>query len=85
MGIMPPQVETRGLLWRPAGKSRICPLKVGDVLFDSPSSEVDEEMEFTCEIAFNEPGICECEPLLETLHGMAQLVDDIVTGFIPLL
>lgn len=85
MGIMPPQIKTRGLLWRPAGKSRICPLKVGDVLFDSPSSEVDEEMEFTCEIAFNEPGICECEPLLEALHGMAQLVDNIVTRFIPLL
>ena len=85
MGIMPSQIETRGLRWRPAGKSIICPLKVGDVLFRSPSSKVDEEIEFTCEIAFNEPGICEREPLLETVHGFAQLVDSVVSDFAPLL
>jgi hypothetical protein len=85
MGIMPPQIETGAFHWRPAGKSKICPLKVNDVLFPSPASKVDEEIEFTCEIAFNEPGICEGESLLETLHGMAQLVDNTVAEFIPLL
>lgn len=85
MGLMPAEVDTRGLRWRPAGKSRICPLKVGDVLFRSPSTKVDEQIKLTCEIALNEPGVCECEPLLETLHGMAQLVDSTVTDFIPIL
>ena len=42
-------------------------------------------MDFTCEIAFNESGICEGEPLLETLHGMAQLVDNLISDFLPLL
>jgi hypothetical protein len=85
MGIMPSEIDTKGLVWRVAGKSRICPLKVGDVLFRSPSAEVDEQIKFTCEIAFNESGICEGEPLLETLHGMAQLVGNLISDFFPLL
>src|SRR5207249_6127343 len=45
IGAMPTEIETKGLRWRPVGKSRICPLKVGDVLFTSPSAEVDQQIE----------------------------------------
>jgi hypothetical protein len=84
MGILPPEVAplTEGLHWKPVHRK---PLKVGDVLFISPSGEVDKQMEFRVEIALYEPGTCECEPLIETLHSMADLVRNIVSDFIPLL
>jgi hypothetical protein len=84
MGMLPPEIapRTRGLRWRPASRK---PLKVGDILFISPSSQVDKEMEFSAEIAFNEPGVCEGESLIETLHSMADLVSNILSEFKPLL
>jgi hypothetical protein len=58
-----------------------CPLKVGDTLFtDAPDAEVNEEMQFQFDIALNEPGIIEGKPLLETLHQLANLIDDIITN-----
>jgi hypothetical protein len=82
IGVMPPHLNTEGMRWR---RRNVHPLKAGDVLFTSPSTEVDENIEFTVEIAVNELGICECEPLIETLHGMAQLVNNLISDFIPLL
>ena len=83
MGILPPEIVplTRGFHWKPGIRK---PLKVGDILFISPSDEVDKEMEFTAEIAFNEPGVCEGESLIETLHSMADLVGNILSEFTPL-
>lgn len=66
--------------------NRQFPLKVGDVLFShAPNEEVAQKMEFRFEEAFGEPGIAEGEPLLETLQGMADLVDHLIADFRPLL
>ncbi len=62
------------------------PLKVGSELFrDLPGAEVNDKMNFLIDVAFGEPGICEGEPMLETLKGMLDLVGHIVTDFTPLL
>jgi len=62
------------------------PLKVGSELFsDAPGAEVNDKMNFLIDVAFGEPGICEGEPMLETLKGMLDLVGHIVSDFGPLL
>ena len=53
-------------------------LKRGDELFTIPESEVEPYMQFSFNIAFNESGICEGEPMIETLHQMVKLVRRIV-------
>jgi hypothetical protein len=69
---------------RPA--DRMCPLKVGDELFiDAPDAEVNEKMDFRFEVALAEPQIAEGEPLLETIHHIANLVDQIIVPFGSLL
>ena len=69
---------------RPA--DRLFPLKVGDELFiDSPDAEVNRKMQFVFELAFGEPPIVEGEPLLQTLHQFASLVDEFVPSFEPFL
>lgn len=60
----------------------IFPLEAGTVLFvDAPDSEPNQNMEFVTQIAFCEPGVAEGKPILEALHGMANLVQDIVSDF----
>jgi hypothetical protein len=69
---------------RPA--DRMFPLKAGDVLFEgAPDTDPDEHMEFRFEVAFGEPQILEGEPLLETVHQMADLIGNVVATFKPLL
>lgn len=61
------------------------PLKVGDVLFvGAPDQEVDKKMKFRVEIAFYEPGVCEGEPIIGTLHQMIDFVDNLIPKFAPL-
>jgi hypothetical protein len=57
------------------------PLNAGDRLVTLPFSEVEQNMKFLIEVAFNEPQIIECKPIIPTLHGMAKVVMDIITGF----
>jgi hypothetical protein len=87
MGLDPASVgtmESPHLLLRPT--DRKCPLEAGDILFiDGPDAEVNEKMPFAFEIAISESGVIECEPLIKTLHDMAQAVDDIIVSFRPLL
>jgi hypothetical protein len=65
---------------------RMCPIKIGDELFiDMPDAEVDQEMQFRFELAFNEPQISEGEPILERLAQMLVTVDNLLTRFAPLL
>lgn len=65
---------------RPA--DRLCPLKVGDELFlDSIDAEVDEKLQFRFDIAFVEPGVLECESVLETLQQMADLLEGLIRSF----
>jgi hypothetical protein len=64
---------------------RHVPLKAGDILLTIPESEVEQYMQFRFIITFTEPGIIEGEPIIETLHQMADVVDNIVASFRPLL
>jgi hypothetical protein len=62
------------------------PLKAGDQLFtDLPDAEVDQNRQFRFEVAFGEKQVVEGEPLIETLQHMADLVDNLVISFKPLL
>ncbi len=70
--------------FRPA--DRMCPLKEGDELFiDAPDAEPNEKMNFRFDVALAEPQVAEGEPLLETIHHIAQLVDQIIVPFGSLL
>jgi hypothetical protein len=65
---------------------RLFPLKVGAELFiGAPDSEVDKDLQFAFEIALSEPQIVEGEPIIETLEGMANLTENIVSDLSPLL
>lgn len=60
----------------------LCPLKVGDELFiDAPDAEPNPKMQFAFDVALNEPQIIQAEPLIETVHQLAGLVDSIVGQF----
>jgi len=37
--------------------------------------EANPKLSFGFETAFAEPGVVECEPVRETLHGLADLID----------
>jgi hypothetical protein len=72
------------LFLRPA--DRMWPLKAGNQLFiDAPDAEVDNNRQFSFEVAFGEPKIAEGEPVIETLQHMADLVDNLIVSFRPLL
>jgi hypothetical protein len=78
------EIPVFDLFIRPA--DRLFPLKAGDELFiDAPDAEVNEHMQFRFDVAFGEPQVLEGEPLIETLHQMADLVDHLVSSFAPLL
>lgn len=65
---------------------RMFPLKVGDELFvDAPDAKVNEKLQFLFDIAFGEPQIIEGDPLLETLREFADVVDNLIRAFTPLL
>jgi hypothetical protein len=75
-----PQIS---LVLNPA--DRLCPLKIGDVLFTgAPDEELGTET-FYLDIALVEPGVLECEPIVKTLQGMADAVDKVLTDFAPLV
>jgi hypothetical protein len=65
------------------------PLKDGTELFrifkDSRSPQVDENPEFTFQIAFGDAEVMQGEPLLPPLHQLADLIDAIVLTFRSLL
>jgi hypothetical protein len=62
------------------------PLETGDELFtDAPDAEPDEHIQFRFEVALSEPQVLEGEPVLEALHQMVDLVDNLLPAFAPLL
>jgi hypothetical protein len=64
---------------------KVFPLKAGDVLLiDPPETKIDEDVDFRFEMAFNEPGICEGDSILETLKQSLGLVREIVALFAKL-
>jgi hypothetical protein len=65
---------------------RLRPLQIGDELLTGiPDNEGNEKQEFGFEVAFGEPEVVESKSLLETLQHMADLVDNLVSSFKPLL
>jgi hypothetical protein len=56
------------------------PLKIGDKLLTIPHSEMEQEMRFLIDVAFNEPRIVGCRPIVELLHLMSNNVLNIITG-----
>jgi hypothetical protein len=64
---------------------KVCPLKAGDILLvDPPDAKINENIEFRFEVAFNEPGVSEGDPILETLHHFFDLVLNISNSFAAL-
>ena len=61
------------------------PLKVGDVIYVRPSIELDKDMKFKFEVAFNEPQIMECQSVSETVYIMLKVVEGIIPRFSDLL
>jgi hypothetical protein len=60
-------------------------LKVGDELFiDKPDAEINEDIQFLLDIAFNEPGIAEGESIIETLQSAADFAENLISDFTPL-
>jgi hypothetical protein len=62
--------------------------QVGDVLFTAPpdtSEEMKKKLHFTCDIAFDEPGIIEGKSVVETIDEMLKLIDGFLPSFAPFL
>jgi hypothetical protein len=57
------------------------PLKAGDKLLTVPHAELEQQMRFLIDVAFNEPQIVECKPILQVLHLMSEEVLNIILGF----
>lgn len=77
-------VKSKALLVAP--DIRRCPLKASDILYVDPfHREADDNVRFAFEVAFYEPPIIECEPLLATLRNMADHISRLIMKFEPLL
>jgi len=62
--------------------------QVGDIVFTTPpdtSEEMKKRLHFTCDIAFDEPGIIEGESVIGTIDAMLKLIEGFLPGFAPFL
>jgi hypothetical protein len=67
-------------------KGAIVEAKPGSVVFvDRGISDVSEKIEFTFELALNEPGVSDGQPIVGVLNELADVVDGIVKRFRPFL
>ncbi len=67
-------------------KDNLFPLKVGSELFiDAPGAVPNPKMNFQIDVAFGEAGVCDGEPVLETLKGTLDLGRNILSEFEPRL
>lgn len=61
-------------------------LQEGDILTEIPQVlDVNKDLQFAFEIAFNESQIAECEPVIETLEQISDVVGNLISTFKPLL
>lgn len=68
-----------------APQTRVFPLKAGDVLLvDPPDAKIDENIDFRFDVAFNEPGIADGDPILGTFNQSLNLVREIIDSFAQL-
>ena len=63
------------------------PAQVGDLLYVGfpIDEEVNEKLKFPYDITLDEPEVPAGETMLETLRGMADVVDNLLSDFAPLL
>ncbi len=74
------------LIPSPTSPTRKCPLEAGDILFiAAPGSEVNENMYFDIQIAFNESEVVEGKPVLPFLIQLSDFVEDIIGQCVRLL
>ena len=62
--------------------------QVGDILFTTPpdtSEEMKKALHFTCDIAFDEPGIIEGESVIATIDALLKLIEGFLPSFAPFL
>ena len=57
------------------------PINAGDKLFTISHAEMEQKMKFHFDVAFNEPEVIECKPVIEALHEMAIVVAKTVLDF----
>jgi hypothetical protein len=61
---------------------RMCPLKVGDVLYiGTPDEKPDQDLKFKFEVSLAEPQIAKPQAIEETLHELGTLVAGILQQF----
>jgi hypothetical protein len=53
------------------------PAEAGDALFETNGIEVDQNIKFAFQVAFNEPGIVQGEPILSTMPKLVNSVDSV--------
>jgi hypothetical protein len=75
-----PEALGMHFLAAPAEAYKRFPLKAGDRLLTIPISEVNDNMTFHVEVAFNEPSVVVGEPLVKALNDMTNVVIEIVIG-----
>lgn len=64
----------------------IFPVKEGCELFrDAPDAKENKNVEFRFVISFNEPGVCEGEPIIETINTIGLVVVGLINEMIRLL
>jgi hypothetical protein len=62
------------------------PLKAGDELVRGRTdTEINYQYRIHFQVAFNEPGVIQRQPVLETIEGMAKVVDNIISDFASML
>jgi len=57
------------------------PLKAGDKLHTVPHSELEENMQFLIDVAFDEPDVIECRPIVPALYDMSEAVLNMTISF----
>ncbi len=59
----------------------LTPLKAGDILLSVAESELNEEPQFTVEVALHEPGVIQCESIVPAIHRMKVAATKVVKDF----
>lgn len=68
----------------PPGTEVRCPLREGDLLKTQPLHQPPpDSVEILVTVAFDEPDVIECKPVVLTLSRMAQVVDRLARGAAP--
>lgn len=75
--------DLRGSFIRPTAAP--FPAEVGKVCLAIPEAEMENDFTFRMGIAFNEAGIAEGEPVLQTVQQFFDLVTQIIASFVPML